>query len=370
MSVVVLYAINRLGSSPAAAAAVLTAAGAATLVSGWFAAGVISRFGPKRILVWTNVGQAVASALLPLWPQIGWLIASLVAIQVLGQWTGPAGQIYVRAYFVGDNRVELLAKLRVARNVGFAAGGLVAAGVLGLGAGHYWIGFAFDGLTFAFAAAISTRFRALPGPPRETRDVSLWSSLRDTLLAARHPVFLRALTAFTILAMGAGLFEVALPIQSADVGAFYGAALTANTLIVIALQVGVAKRLQRHSPRRNAALASLLLAVTIPVLVWSSHLTGGSLVGALAAAALLMTALELVASPIEWQYLDQMGDDAPTVSAWFTLRQVRSLLLPLLGVTLVSAASGPVIWLVLAALAVVIAPLAVSGRNEGRLVDA
>lgn len=142
------------------------------------------RYGPRDMLILTEVLQGAATAgYLTVHGWWGFLSVTFL-VAVTQQAAPPLIQSLVGELAVEERRTKILAVHRTVINVGLSAGGLVAGLLLGLGLHHaLQVLLIADAVAFAVAALVLC---ALPNPPGSRgRAVSgRWKALRDTRLLA------------------------------------------------------------------------------------------------------------------------------------------------------------------------------------------
>jgi MFS family permease len=142
------------------------------------------RYGPRNMLILTEVLQGAATAgYLAVHGWWGFVSVSFL-VAVTQQAAPPLTQSLVGELAAGERRTKILAVHRTVINTGLGAGGLVAGLLLGLGMRHaLQVLLIADAVAFAVAALMLC---ALPSPPGSRgRAVSgRWKALRDTRLLA------------------------------------------------------------------------------------------------------------------------------------------------------------------------------------------
>ena len=142
------------------------------------------RYGPRDMLILTEVLQGVATAgYLAVHGWWGFLSVTFL-VAVTQQAAPPLIQSLVSELATGERRTKILAVHRTVINVGLSAGGLVAGLLLGLGLHHaLQVLLIADAVAFVVAALVLC---ALPNSPgsRGRAVSSHWKALRDSRLLA------------------------------------------------------------------------------------------------------------------------------------------------------------------------------------------
>jgi MFS family permease len=256
------------------------------------------QLGPKQFLVAAAIGSALGYALYPTAHSLLALsvFASWVAICAAGVW--PAQQALLGTLLPEAERVTVIASTRAVRNIGYAVAGLTVSVMLMIGGtGALWAAAGLNALTFALAAVLIARLPATPPAPRhgERRYAAGLRNLRYVLLMVLSTVY--ALT-LVLLDVGIPLWIVT---RTGAPRAVAGIVLTVNTVLVVLLQVRVAKGidtpaaavrgLRRATGCFALAFGCIALAGPVPAVLATVAILGG---------AVLLTFGEMLESSSWW----------------------------------------------------------------------
>lgn len=269
------------------------------------------RLGPSRSAALASAG--VAAGLLglltaPLWPPV--VTAALLAYTVCqSALTGLKQALVARAVRTPEERVRLRARLQARGNAGLAAGAALGAGTLTLGPG--WFGWAL-GLDAAAFVASSTLLLTLgvgrePVPVEASRPHRPATVLRDRRFLGLAAVNAAFALYMPMLSVGVPLWVVARTAAPNWAGA---AVLIANTLVVMACQVAVSRRVRSgRAAARGAVLGGCALAASALVFGLAGLAGTGMALALLAAATVLQVAGEMaVGAGIWWLAFDLTPD--------------------------------------------------------------
>jgi MFS family permease len=298
-----LYLVGPAGLNDGTAALTLIGSAGLTLIATPPAGRVIRTLGPRRFAIASCLSRGLLFAVLPLSTQPAWTIT---VVLLLGVCEAAAFSVYqlIIADAVGENaRTEALAVRRTLGNVGFTIGGVAVGVVVGLGSrAAYASAFVVSGLTLAVASLflISLPEPAGRSPIRPEEHAHARTALRDRR-------FVGLIASATVMASSLHLLTVGVPLwvvrhTSAPEGSV-GALLIINTVLVVVLQVRLARSSATWAGARRAVVsAGALFAVSVLLVA----LSGG--VGTWAAVVVLVVAAALAA-------IAEMWDSA----GWWTL---------------------------------------------------
>ena len=290
-----LYLIGPAGLGDRTTALTLLGSAALTLVATPPAARLIRCLGPRRFAMASCLSRGVLFAILPLSVRPAWTIG---VVLLVGLCEAAAFSVYqlIIADAVGEEaRTQALAVRRALGNVGFTLGGVAVGVVVGVGSRAAYT-FAFAGCGVALALA-SVFLVPLPETPRKPETDP--EEPRRPRTALRDVRFLGLIAAATVMASSLQLLTVGVPLwvvrdTSAPSGVV-GAVLIINTVLVVALQVRLARGSATWSGARRAVMrAGVLFAVSVSLVALSAH------VGAWAACVLLVIAAGLAAVAEMW----------------------------------------------------------------------
>ncbi|MFN8090980.1 MAG: MFS transporter [Vicinamibacteria bacterium] len=300
------------------AAKLLFAYGAGCLVS-VLAGGVLTdALGRRRTLLLSLVGSGLLAVGMGFAPGMRAFVPLLLAFAFVGELYRPAAAAVISDLLPSAERASGFAGLRMAVNLGWAAG-VVLGGVL---ADWDWrLLFVGDGLTtLAYGAIVyfhipDTRPMSLDAPTTlpasETPPVAAAASAGPSLLAPagsplRDAVFLQVVTVAFLFSLvfssNLSVFPLTVTLGAGYPAKVYGALVAVNGLLIAGFEITIVARLRRFRRLRVAALGNVLCATGFGMLGvlmhWSWFLV----------AVLVFTAGEILASP---QSMSFVADWAP-----------------------------------------------------------
>jgi MFS family permease len=275
---IVIYLHNVRGISFAAAGLALSVGAVGALVAGIAAGTLVDRVGGRNTLLLGLLLQAMAFVLFPLIRE-SWHAFALLAVEGAGTACFWPGQSTLLSRLAPSKTHSAFALQRISMNLGLGLGGVI--GGLIASTQHprsFTVLFLLDAVTFlVFVALLATIKEPAAEPSVETREATGYRAvLRD-----RNFVALMALNV-VFVAVGYEIFALLPPFAKnyADVSErWVGLMWFANTLLIVLIQLPVAKALEGR--RRMAALALMCLLWTISALI---VLAGGLWLTATAAA--------------------------------------------------------------------------------------
>jgi MFS family permease len=197
-----------------------------------------------------------------------WVFVPAAAVALMMQTAGTAVRSgYIPRAYIGDERVDVQARLRVTANLGLAVGtGLAAVALAGNARWPFQATFAFYGVTALVAALVAVRLPRMASAP-----VRAGERAERRLPHGRFTLF-SILSG--VLAMNDGLLAVGIPlwvVGHTDAPQWTVAAvLVLNTIGVVALQMRVTRWTKKPSAARTTSVASGLLLATSCLLLWAS----------------------------------------------------------------------------------------------------
>lgn len=231
------------------------------LVSGPLSGALVDRFGGRRLLVCALLLMAVGYGVLP-WVHVPW--QAFVASAVAGVGNGafwPAQSSLIARLTPADKRHSAFAVQRIMMNLGIGLGAMTGGFIATTSSpGTFTVLFLADAATFVvYTAALWL----VPSPPRhEAAAGERPGSYRDVL---RHRVFLGVIGLnFLLITAGMSLFEVfpAYAKLHAGVSEFgIGWIFLVNTLLIVVLQLPIAKLLEGRRRMRALALVGAVWAL-------------------------------------------------------------------------------------------------------------
>jgi MFS family permease len=311
----------------AGAARLLFAYGAGSLVSVLTGGVLTDRLGRRRTLLLSLVGSGLLAVAMGLGPSVRLFVPLLLVFGFVGDLYRPAASAVVGDLLPSSERASGFAGLRMAVNLGWAAGTALG-GVL---ADWDWrLLFLGDGLTtLAYGAIVylhipDTRPMALaeaaaPSPAREPASAPSGpgaasarpgpSPLAPAGSPLRDGVFLQVVAVaflFTfVFSSNLSVFPLTVTHGAGYPAKVYGALVAVNGLLIAAFEITIVARLRRFRRLRVAALGNVLCAGGFGMLGllmhWSWFLV----------AVLVFTAGEILASP---QAMSFVADWAPPLA--------------------------------------------------------
>ncbi|MCD0485921.1 MFS transporter [Streptacidiphilus sp. ASG 303] len=349
----------------------LGVAGVAGIAGSPLAGRLAGRFPVRSLLIGCHLLRLSALCLLPACTGFGALLP-LVAVTSLCDRAAKTSEMLFAVRTAGERRASYQALSRSAANAGYALGAAIAAAGLAVGTrGAYSALLLGDALSFAAAAALVRRTReprdgdagavrcggGEPGDRPPSRRAGPW----------RDPGYLLFVLLDVPMTIDDSILGVGLPLWLVDrtpaPHALVPVFLVVNTVMVVALQMGVSARAEGpHRAVRAVALYGVLTCACCTVVAAAAH--GGTWTAAalMLAAALLVTLAELMRSVSSWELAVLLAPrDARAAYlgvAGMSQSVQKSAGPPLL--TGVVMAAGPGGWLVLGA---VVAGLAAVQRG-------
>jgi MFS family permease len=256
----VIYLHDVRGFSLTTAGLVIAASSAAQLVAGVSSGPAIDRLGPRRLLACGLVLQAVGFGLFPLVRE-PWQAFLLITIEGAGSAFFWPSQSTLMSRLVDDRRRHhAFAVQRATMNLGIGLGGLVG-GLIAVAddPGSFTVLFVVDALTF-LAYIVALAFVPDPGVPHDEAAVPATYGA-----VLKHKTFLGLwVLNFTFVAAGISLLNLVPPfahdqagITERQIGIFF----LVNTLVIVVVQLPIARWLEGKRRLRAIAIMPLLFAV-------------------------------------------------------------------------------------------------------------
>lgn len=282
-------------------------AGLAGIAGSPTAGRLAARFPVRPLLIACHLLRLAAVGLLPFFSGFGLLIP-LVAATYLGDRAAKMLEMLFAARTAGDRRGVYQALSRSSANAGYAVGAGIAAIGVALGtADAYKALILGDALSFAAAASLVWRTRE----PHAEQSAPAAPAAGGTLgHRRRNPWRDRGYLLFVLLdipmCIDDSVLNVGLPLwlvtRTSAPHALVPAFLIVNTVMVVALQVGVSSRVEGPRGATRAVLAyGLMMCACCAAVAAATH--GGAWVAAavMLTAALLDTMAELMRSVSSWE---------------------------------------------------------------------
>jgi MFS family permease len=246
------------------AGASLVGIGAVTLT-----ASLIDRHGGKPVLAASVMTMGIANFLLAwaesIWPYLAFTLVFYVASQ--SYW--PAIDSLTTSLARQDRVITTFSMVRVANAVGIGAGGFIG-GLLVSGGGlsEYRTMYMLGGALFLAGALMIWTLVPAPAVVVEDEDAEPSGGWRRVL---EDRTFLYAMLLLFVLVLGFTQMNMSVPpFLRAEAGVgegFIGALFFLNTVLVIALQVPIAARVDRGSPALLLSVSALTWAAAFAVMV-------------------------------------------------------------------------------------------------------
>lgn len=266
----VLY-LTHIGYTPVQAGIAVSAYGIGSLGAATGGGQLADRLGRKYTIVLSMFSSGAAMLALSQARAL-WLIVILTGLAGLTtEMYRPAVSALLTDLVPAERRVTAFALYRLAVNLGFAAGPVIA----GFLASHsFFLLFVGDACTSLFFGVVSLLF--LPHGARSQREQEAPGEFRRTMLADRaFLLFLLAYLAFTFIYFQ-NQTTFALQVQSFGYSpAVYGTLISVNGLVIILLELPLSTVTRRLPTRPTIAVGMLLsaigfaltsIAITIPLL--------------------------------------------------------------------------------------------------------
>jgi MFS family permease len=291
-AIIYLHDVRGISLTVAGLAASASALGA--LPAGAAGGALADRFGPRRILSAALLVQAVAIACFP-WIRAGWHAVVLqLALGAGGGAFWPAQSSLLALVTPDDQRHVAFAQQRVAVNLGFGIGGVVAGAIaVASEPATFTILFAIDAVTFLAFAILLARVPSPHATHHEAAGGSYAAVLRDRAFVG---LFL-----LNTLFVAAGIVPLLylLPVYAKNVAGVseqaIGLIFFANTITIVLIQLRVARVLEgRRRMRAFALMGAVWSATWLAVVATVETLDATAVAFVLAGAAAVLGAAECV----------------------------------------------------------------------------
>lgn len=254
---------------------VMSSFGVGSIVGSLLGGRLTDRFGYYPVQFWTLMGSGfIFLALMELNTVVALCVGTFVLSSVADAFR-PANQTAIAFYSRPENRARAFGLMRLAINLGFAAGPVLG-GLLAHSLGYKWL-FAVDGLTCIFAAIL---FRISLDPKGQAKLVATQEPEPEMALPNRSAYRdTRYLFFILLIVMGATAFMQffsSLPVFLKQVYGFteaqIGGLTTVNGLIIVAMEMPLVYGIERRlSTLQAVALGNILFAVAYFVLAGGSY---------------------------------------------------------------------------------------------------
>jgi MFS family permease len=277
----------------------LAVAGAASLPLGPVFGSAADRFGPRPVVVTSNLVRAAGFAAYLGVHSFPALLAAAFVVQVGNRAFYSSYTPLVTQVAEPGQRERWFGFIGAVRNVGFALGGVVAGVALtGGGVAAYRAVVIGNAVSFLLAGVLLTRLKLAPLPPREQR-AGAGGGWR-AVLSDRPYLVLTAVN--TLFALASNALDVVLPVYLVHVLALppwtAGACFGLNCVLVAFVQGPVVTRIEGRSATRMLVLAGGLTAVSALVFLAAEPLSVVPALLLVVVGVVLFSAAELVQSPV------------------------------------------------------------------------
>jgi len=257
ISVLALYLIGPANLSKRTAALCLTVGAVATILATVPVGRLIRIVGARRYAVGSNLVRAAAFAAFPLSRNLSWIVLVLAVVGVAETASTASFQIIIADALGEQARAEGIAIRRTIANVGFTLAAGLTSLVVGIGrTAAYDLAFFASSAAFLGSALLTSR---LPGNRRPTDPagrVSAWVAIRDGR-------YMSLVGVSSVFSTSNSLLTVALPLwvvtRTTAPRWSVGVLLAINTVLVVLLQVRVARTSGELPGARRAVLATGVL---------------------------------------------------------------------------------------------------------------
>jgi MFS family permease len=348
--------LTRQGYTPAQAGLALSAYGIGAFLSAPVGGELTDRLGRRHTIVLSMFGSAAAMLALSQARGMGVIVPLAALVGFTSELYRPASSALLTDLTLPGERVPAFAMVRLAVNLGFAAG--PAVGGL-LAERSFFLLFLGDALTSAAFGLVA--LLALPEGERSGPQVEQAGWVREALLDGG---FLRFLLASAIggLVIVQAFSTLPLQVSVRHSSAVYGMLISLNGLLIVLFELPVASVTQHLRPRPVMALGLLLFGLGFG----SVGIAGSVLL--LALAVVIWTLGEIIFMPVAGAYV---ADVAPShlrgryQGAWGATFGIALVAGPALG-TAVFSVSSAALWLSCLVLGAIAAVLALGGPRRAR----
>ncbi|MFD4736144.1 MDR family MFS transporter [Streptomyces virginiae] len=287
----------------------LSVAALLSLPAGPLAGPLIDRFGPRRVVVASNLVRVLTFSGY-VFTDVPWQLVVLVTVTLWGESQfRPAAAALVAQVADGGQRARWYAMDRALRNVGFGAGGLLGSALVGWGGSPgYTAVVVFNAVSFLVAAALVAAWsRAAapvasgPGPgsaPAGDGPGTGRAGYREVLADRAFRGVLVTVAVFGLCDLALTVLLSAYVIEARGLPAWQPGTLFAlNTLLVVLGQTAVARAVEHRRRPRVLQAAALLWTVSFGLFAVVPGEHGALAFAVLALGMVVFTAAELLQAP-------------------------------------------------------------------------
>ncbi|MGW5237911.1 MFS transporter [Monashia sp. NPDC004114] len=296
-----LYLVGPAGLSDRTTALTLLGSSALCLVATPLAGRAIRTLGARRFAIASCLSRGALFVILPLSVHPAWTIGVVLLVGLCEAAAFSVYQLIIADAVGEESRTDVLAVRRTLGNVGFTLGGMAVGVVVGVGSrAAYSAAFVACGVALVVAALF-----LLPLPePGQTRAVDRQEH-SGPRAALRDLRFLGLIAAATVMASSMHLLTVGVPLwvvrHTRAPGGVVGALLIINTVLVVVLQVRLARGSATWSGARRAVIsAGVLFAVSVLLMALSARVAAWAAVVVLVVATVLAAVAEMWDSAGWW----------------------------------------------------------------------
>ncbi|MFF4426899.1 MDR family MFS transporter [Streptomyces sp. NPDC001549] len=285
----------------------LSIAALLSLPAGPLAGPLIDRFGPRRVVVASNLVRVLTFSGY-VFTDVPWQLVVLVTVTLWGESQfRPAAAALVAQVADGGQRARWYAMDRALRNVGFGAGGLLGSALVGWGGSPgYTAVVVFNAVSFLVAAALVAAWRRAaapvasgPGPaPAGDGPAPGRAGYREVLADRAFRGVLVTVAVFALCDLALTVLLSAYVIEARGLPAWQPGTLFAlNTLLVVLGQTAVARAVERHRRPRVLQAAALLWTVSFGLFAMVPGEHSALAFAVLVLGMVVFTAAELLQAP-------------------------------------------------------------------------
>lgn len=266
-----VYLTSQRGFSLVDAGLIMSSFGVGSVVGSYVGGWITDRFGFYHVQQWTLIGSGFLFWIVGQQDTFWEISLSIFALSTVTDAFRPANQTALAFYSDPENRPRAYGLLRLAVNLGFSLGPLLA-GVLIAGLGYDWL-FIVNGLSCLFAA---TAFRLLLPPGRQKEEREEKDVSEDGLSAYLNIPFIIFIFFLMLGAVAFMQFFSSLPIYLKDHLGYtetqIGGLIAINGIMIVAIEMPLIHKMgQRFKSLPLIAIGNVLLGVGFGLLhgaVW------------------------------------------------------------------------------------------------------
>ncbi len=225
------------------------------------------KYGRRSMLLFGLISSGIGSILMGIVDELFLFFLIALILGILGDLGGPARQAMVVDLLSEDRRADGFGLLRVAVNLAAVGGPILGGLLIGLVTHSYLILFIADAVSSLITALIV--FIVIPETKPEKQDdkpeESIWKTLFGYFEVIRDYVFIlflvvSALTVLVYMQMNSTLSVFLWDVYNFPL-AWFGALLSMNALMVVALQFLITRMTAKYAPMKMMALGTLLYLI-------------------------------------------------------------------------------------------------------------